>query len=62
MPFIPDDSSKDWTKGPPEQCLSPDHLPPNMMVFPRPGVWVCPQCGLKTIVGSSRTLCNTGGE
>lgn len=43
MPFIPVD---DYFVHAP--CMSPSHLPPNMMVIRVPMRWQCPSCGHQT--------------
>lgn len=52
MTFIPD--PKRLPGGFTPDCQHPSHYPPNMMVFPSPGVWRCPACGFESRVGGFR--------
>lgn len=47
MPFVPltPEEKRIW-----EPCKSPQHNPPNMMVIRKPMAWVCPSCGLRTVI------------
>lgn len=48
MPFVPmtPDESRKWSV-----CDSPDHNPPLKSAVTKPAKWVCPDCGVVTVLG-----------
>lgn len=51
MPFEP--LTPEEQKGFPTPCVSREHYPPTHMVIREPMKWVCPNCGMATILSPS---------